>query len=124
MGLRKTPAEEAELAELQQLEQEASSPADEEPSPPIEDVAFVAADPDAADAARAARRTLAGAWGTVALVLDQNGDAVFAEAVDGNQASALEYARRSADLHIEDDLRPFAVRCTADSALVSTIVRF
>lgn len=122
MGLRKTPAAEAELAELQQLEQEASSPADE-PAPALEEVAFVGG-PDAADAARAARRTLAGAWGTVALVLDQNGDPVFAEAVDGNQASALEYARRSADLRIEDDLRPFAVRCTADSALVSTIVRF
>ena len=123
MGLRKTPAEEAELAELQQLEQDAPSQP-EEPAPTLEDVAFVAAGPDAADAARAARRTLAGAWGTVALVLDQNGDPVFAEAVDGNQASALEYARRSADLRIEDDLRPFAVRCTADSALVSTIVRF
>lgn len=122
MGLRKTPAEEAELAELQQLEQEDATP-DPTPSIPA-DVAFVGAGPDAADAARAARRVLAGAWGTVSLVLDGNGDPVFAEAVDGNQASALEYARRSADLRIEDDLRPFAVRCTADSALVSTIVRF
>lgn len=123
MGLRKTPAEEAELAALQQLEEDAAATEDPAQTVPA-DVAFVGAGPDAADAARAARRVLAGAWGTVSLVLDGNGDPVFAEAVDGNQASALEYARRSADLRIEDDLRPFAVRCTADSALVSTIVRF
>lgn len=114
-------SEEQDRAELAALEQEAAALAVEDDQP---DEVFIGGGSDVQTAAHHARRTLAGAWGIVALVLDEYGDLTFAEAVDGSPSQALELARRTADLQLEDGLRPFAVRCTADSAQVLSIVRF
>lgn len=114
-------SEEQDRAELAALEEEAAAIAIEDDQP---EEAFVGGGSDVLTAAHHGRRTLAGAWGVVALVLDEYGDVTFAEAVDASPSQALELARRSADLQLEDGLRPFAVRCTADSAQVLSIVRF
>lgn len=118
-------SEEQDRAELAALEQEAAALAVEDPGVAEDpEPTFLGDGCDVEVAARHARRTLAGAWGVVALVLDEYGDVTFAEAVDGSPSQALELARRTADLQLEDGLRPFAVRCTADSAQVLSIVRF
>lgn len=109
-------SEEQDRAELAALEEEAAAVA-------LEGV-FIGGGSDVQTAAHQARRTLAGAWGVVALVLDEYGDVTYAEAVDASPSQALELARRTADLQLEDGLRPFAVRCAADSAQVLSIVRF
>lgn len=114
-------SEEQDRAALAALEQEAAAVALEDDQP--EEV-FIGGGSDVLTAAHHARRTLAGAWGVVALVLDEYGDVTYAEAVDASPSQALELARRTADLQLEDGLRPFAVRCAADSAQVLSIVRF
>lgn len=92
---------------------------------PDVDEVFIGGGSDSMTAAHHARRALAGAWGTVSVVLDEYGDAVHVEVIpDGNTATALELARRTADLAIDDGLRPFAVRCTSEAAQVTTLVQF